>query len=94
MRSIKEKIASKDLKDKYEADAVKLIFSGKILEDSKTLESYSINGDSFLVVVKQTPPKPQAVRSIPTSTIQSFIFLFQAAAAPTTTPPTSTARFV
>jgi len=68
VRSIKEKIASKDLKDKYEADAVKLIFSGKILEDSKTLESYSINGDSFLVVVKQTPPKPQAAAPAPTNT--------------------------
>ncbi|CAF3674487.1 unnamed protein product, partial [Rotaria sp. Silwood1] len=60
VRTIKEKIASKDLKDKYEADAVKLIFSGKILEDSKTLESYSINQDSFLVVVKQAPPKAAA----------------------------------
>ncbi len=59
--TIKEKIAAKDLKDKYEADAVKLIFSGKILEDSKTLESYSINQDSFLVVVKQAPPKNPSV---------------------------------
>ncbi|CAF1081758.1 unnamed protein product [Adineta ricciae] len=60
VRTIKEKIAAKDLKDKYEADAVKLIFSGKILEDSKTLEFYSITSDSFLVVVKQAPTKPQA----------------------------------
>lgn len=60
VRTIKEKIAGKDLKDKYEADAVKLIFSGKILEDSKTLESYSITPESFLVVVKQAAPKPQA----------------------------------
>ncbi|CAF3693359.1 unnamed protein product [Adineta steineri] len=57
VKTIKEKIAAKDLKDKYEADAVKLIFSGKILEDSKTLESYSINQESFLVVVKQATPK-------------------------------------
>ena len=57
MRSIKEKIAAKDLKDTYEADLVKLIFSGKILEDAKTLESYAINQESFLVVVKQTVPK-------------------------------------
>jgi hypothetical protein len=40
---------------------VKLIFSGKILEDSKTLESYSIAQDSFLVVVKQPPPKNPTV---------------------------------
>ena len=58
MRSVKEKIAAKDLKDKYEADAMKLIFSGKILEDAKNLESYSINQDSFLVVVKQAATKP------------------------------------
>jgi UV excision repair protein RAD23 len=57
VKTIKEKIAAKELKDKYEADAIKLIFSGKILEDSKTLESYSINQESFLVVVKQAPPK-------------------------------------
>ena len=37
-----------------------MIFSGKILEDSKTLESYAITADSFLVVVKQAPSKPQA----------------------------------
>jgi len=67
VRSIKEKIASKDLKDKYEADAVKLIYSGKILEDSKTLESYSIKEDSFLVVVKQTPPKPSAAPAAATN---------------------------
>ncbi|CAF2643649.1 unnamed protein product [Rotaria sp. Silwood2] len=57
VRTIKEKIATKNLKDKYETDATILIFSGKILEDSKTLESYSINRDSSLVVVKQAPSK-------------------------------------
>jgi UV excision repair protein RAD23 len=68
VRTIKEKIAAKDLKDKYEADAVKLIFSGKILEDSKTLESYSIAQDSFLVVVKQPPPKNPTASAAPTNT--------------------------
>ncbi|CAF0785012.1 unnamed protein product [Didymodactylos carnosus] len=58
VRSIKEKIANNnDFKDKYTVDAMKLIFSGKILEDTKTLESYAINKDSFIVVVKQTVPK-------------------------------------
>jgi UV excision repair protein RAD23 len=69
--TIKEKIAAKNLKDKYEADAVKLIFSGKILEDSKTLESYSINQESFLVVVKQTPPKNQSASSGGSTNTQS-----------------------
>jgi UV excision repair protein RAD23 len=67
VKTIKEKIAATDLKDKYEADAIKLIFSGKILEDSKTLESYSISQDSFLVVVKQAPPKPTAASAAPTN---------------------------
>jgi hypothetical protein len=40
---------------------MKLIFSGKILEDSKTLESYSITQDSYLVVVKQQPSKNPTV---------------------------------
>jgi len=68
VRIIKEKIAAKDLKEKYEADAVKLIFSGKILEDSKTLGSYSITPDSFLVVVKQGPSKAPAASAAPTNT--------------------------
>ncbi|CAF0760740.1 unnamed protein product [Didymodactylos carnosus] len=58
VRTIKEKIANhQDFKDRYDVDAMKLIFSGKILEDAKTLDSYSINKDSFIVVVKQTVPK-------------------------------------
>lgn len=85
MRSIKEKIASKDLKDKYEADAVKLIFSGKILEDAKTLESYSINQDSFLVVVKQTPAKTSSAPTPAASTPSS------SAAASNVQPPAPTA---
>ena len=77
MRSIKEKIAAKDLKDKYEADSVKLIFSGKILEDAKTLESYAINQESFLVVVKQTAPKTSATpAATPSSAASSARFVF------------------
>lgn len=78
VKSIKEKIASAThLKDKYEANAVKLIFSGKILEDTKTLESYSINHESFLVVVKQATPKSSTAAAVPTP------------AAPVTPTPTS-----
>ena len=68
VKSVKEKIAgAPNLKDKYEANAVKLIYSGKILEDAKTLESYSINQESFLVVVKQAQPKaPAAPAATPT----------------------------
>ena len=44
-----------------------MIFSGKILEDSKTLESYSITADSFLVVVKQAPTKPTAASAAPSN---------------------------
>lgn len=79
VRSVKEKIAAMDLKDKYEADAMKLIFSGKILEDAKNLESYSINPDSFLVVVKQTTSKPTTTApaagasATPTSTSTSGV---------------------
>ena len=63
VKSVKEKIAAApNLKDKYEANAVKLIYSGKILEDALTLESYSINQESFLVVVKQAAPKASTVK--------------------------------
>ncbi|CAF2633974.1 unnamed protein product [Rotaria sp. Silwood2] len=90
VRTIKEKIASQDLKDKYEADAVKLIFSGKILEDSKTLDSYSINQDSFLVVVKQAAPKASATSTgatnVPTNPPRPASPQNRAANVPSTAP--------
>lgn len=84
VRTVKEKIAAKNLKDNFEADAMKLIFSGKILEDTKTLESYSISQDSFLVVVKQPAAKPAASLTTPAATPAS------SSAASTNTPSSST----
>lgn len=63
VRTIKQKIVAQDPNEKHEADAIKLIFSGKILEDSKTLESYSIKEESFLVVVKPPVDKSATTRA-------------------------------
>lgn len=75
---------------------MKLIFSGKILEDSKTLESYSIKPDSFLVVVKQAPTKTTTVSHIQPFRSSTFTSSFQASAAsPSTQSNTATsARFI
>jgi UV excision repair protein RAD23 len=87
VRSIKEKIAATDFKDKYDVDAIKLIFSGKILEDAKTLDTYSIKEDSFIVVVRQNtgknaPASGSAVNPPTAATGAS------AGSQPTRTPPT------
>jgi hypothetical protein len=53
---VKEKIAARDdLREKYNADLLKLLFSGKVMEDEKSLGSYSLKTDSYLVLVKRTP---------------------------------------
>jgi len=92
VRTIKEKIAAKDLKEKYEADSVKLIYAGKILEDSKTLESYTINQESFLVVVKQAPPKnPPAAGSSTNTPSNTATSASPPTRSPNVAPPVPTA---
>ena len=94
VKSIKEKIeAATHLKDKYEANAVKLIFSGKILEDAKTLESYSINQDSFLVVVKQPSPKSSTVISTEEKELDLSLFFLASGSDINTNTNTDEVRF-
>ncbi len=57
---LKDKIAARDdLKEKYDPELLKLLCSGKVMDDDDTVETYTIKPDGFLVLVKQTPGKPK-----------------------------------
>ncbi|CAI7628771.1 hypothetical protein N7533_008577 [Penicillium manginii] len=58
VREVKQKIAQE--KGEYEAERMKVIYSGKILQDDKTVESYSIQEKDFLVCLPSKGPKPAA----------------------------------
>jgi len=57
---LKDKIAARDdLREKYDPELLKLLCSGKVMDDDDTVETYTIKPDGFLVLVKQTPGKPK-----------------------------------
>jgi len=60
---VKELAASSDIgtKDGWEAEGMKLIFQGKVLDNSCDLASYSIKEGDFMVVMASKPKKPAAV---------------------------------
>ncbi|KAJ5081348.1 UV excision repair protein (RadW) [Penicillium alfredii] len=80
VRQVKGKIAQE--KSGYDAERMKVIYSGKILQDDNTVESYNIQEKDFLVCLpgKQTKAAPSAAAtsSQPPST--------PAARAPASTP--------
>ena len=59
-----EKNTIKDLKNEiekvhgFDANVIKLLLNGKVLEDSKTLEDYQIKSDNIIIVMN-TKPKPK-----------------------------------
>ncbi|KAJ5812506.1 hypothetical protein N7474_008807 [Penicillium riverlandense] len=55
VREVKQKIAQE--KGEYEADRMKVIYSGKILQDDKTVEFYNIQEKDFLVCLPSKQPK-------------------------------------
>ncbi|KAJ5693401.1 UV excision repair protein rhp23 [Penicillium macrosclerotiorum] len=77
VRQVKEKIAQE--KEEYAADRMKVIYSGKILQDDKTVESYNIQEKDFLVCLPAKQPKASssAASSAPST---------PAARAPASTP--------
>ncbi|KAJ5169176.1 UV excision repair protein rhp23 [Penicillium canariense] len=78
VRQVKEKIAQE--KGEYGADRIKVIYSGKILQDDKTVESYNIQEKDFLVCLSAKQPK--AASSSAASSVPST----PAARAPASTP--------
>ncbi|KAJ5144191.1 UV excision repair protein (RadW) [Penicillium bovifimosum] len=79
VREVKVKIAQE--KGEYEAERMKVIYSGKILQDDKTVESYNIQEKDFLVCLPGKQPKaapaPAAAPQVPST---------PAARAPVATP--------
>ncbi|KAJ6010460.1 UV excision repair protein (RadW) [Penicillium sp. IBT 35674x] len=67
VRQVKEKIA--EVKSGYDADRTKVIYSGKILQDDKTVESYNIQEKDFLVCLPSKQPKaaPSASAQAPST---------------------------
>jgi len=60
VKALKENIAAKnDLREKYDPELLKLLCTGKVMDDEETVKSYEIKSDGFLVLVKQTPGKPK-----------------------------------
>ena len=47
-------------KDGWEAECMKLIHQGKVLENARDLASYSIKEEDFMVVMVSKPKKPAA----------------------------------
>ncbi|KAJ5963263.1 Ubiquitin supergroup [Penicillium vulpinum] len=78
VREVKVKIAQE--KSEYDAERMKVIYSGKILQDDKTVESYNIQEKDFLVCLPSKQPKPAA------STASSQVPSTPAARAPVSTP--------
>ncbi|KAF3391316.1 UV excision repair protein rhp23 [Penicillium rolfsii] len=78
VRQVKEKISQE--KPDYGAERMKVIYSGKILQDDKTVESYNIQEKDFLVCLPAKQPK--AASSSAASSVPST----PAARAPVATP--------
>ncbi|KAJ5263804.1 hypothetical protein N7478_011409 [Penicillium angulare] len=78
VRQVKEKIA--EVKSGYDAERTKVIYSGKILQDDKTVESYNIQEKDFLVCLPSKQPK--AASSSSSAQVPST----PAARAPASTP--------
>jgi hypothetical protein len=59
---LKERIAARDdLPEKYDADLLKLLCGGKVMDDEDQLKTFTVKPEGFLVLVKQTPGKPKPV---------------------------------
>ncbi len=74
---LKDKIAARDdLREKYDPELLKLLCSGKVMDDEDTVETYTIKPDGFLVLVKQTPGKPKPPVYIFSFMINHHLFYF------------------
>ena len=64
---VKELVAASEhgTKDGWEAEGIKLIFQGKVLDGGRDLASYSIKENDFMVVMASKPKKPAAAAPAP-----------------------------
>jgi len=100
IKSLKEKIAADRGVDQFPPEGQKLIYSGKILDDDKTLSECNIDVKSFVVVmVVKQKPKPAAEKPKESDSSSSSASASAAAAAPaspmvvdSTTPSTTSTQ--
>jgi uncharacterized ubiquitin-like protein YukD len=66
---VKELAAASEMgtADGWEAEGIKLIFQGKVLENGRDLASYSIAEGDFMVLMASKPKKPAAAAPSPVS---------------------------
>ncbi|KAK5107562.1 hypothetical protein LTR62_001005 [Meristemomyces frigidus] len=88
--ALKEKIS----KDKgWEPSTQKLIYSGKILQDDNTIESYKIEEKGFIVCMTSKPKAaPKPVVEPPSTPAPASVSTPVAPAAPAAAPPSSAAQ--
>ncbi|KAJ2008224.1 UV excision repair protein rad23 [Coemansia thaxteri] len=86
IKDVKQKVESSQ---GYPADTQKLIFSGKILADTQTVEELKISENDFMVVMTVKPkaaPKAEAASSAPAVVVASTPAHSAAEAAPVAAP--------
>lgn len=77
VKALKENIAAKnDLREKYDPELLKLLCTGKVMDDEETVKSYEIKSEGFLVLVKQTPGKPKPPVYTYSFIINHYLFSF------------------
>jgi len=97
VKAVKDMAAASEhgVKGGWEAEGIKLIFQGKVLEDTKDLAHYSIGDGDFMVVMAAKPKKPAAAPAEPAAAeaAPAPAPAEQPAAQPTPTPlPAAQAR--
>eukprot|EP01100_Stratorugosa_tubuloviscum_P014661 TRINITY_DN798_c0_g1_i7.p1 TRINITY_DN798_c0_g1~~TRINITY_DN798_c0_g1_i7.p1 ORF type:complete len:373 (-),score=237.20 TRINITY_DN798_c0_g1_i7:133-1251(-) len=72
-------------RENFEVELQKLIFSGKVLEDSRTIESYGLRENDFVVLfVRKATPTAVTPAAAPTSTTEQPTSQIQSKPTPTT----------
>merc|ERR1712168_1604568 len=87
IKSLKEKIAAEKGVDQFPPEGQKLIYSGKILDDDKTISECNIDVKSFVVVmVVKQKPKPAEKPKDSSSSSSSLTTTSAATPAPAAEP--------
>ncbi|KAI5285154.1 hypothetical protein KEM54_000783, partial [Ascosphaera aggregata] len=93
IKSLKQKITQ--VRTEWDPESLKLIYSGKILQDDKTVESYNIEEKGYIVCMVQKPKQssqsstPAKTPSTPASAPKSSTAAAPAAQAPQRNAPTA-----